>query len=1059
MKIKRVEIQAFKSYIQRKDGTFDFMVNTPSGERKPANLISIYAPNGFGKTAFYDAVEYCITNNISRYVRGTRIRRQNERIGKNNNLPGEKQYILRNKNIDNIDPDLNTIIKIETTGESYRSQHSKPQNSSMDYKFNLNDTPDDRKFFRNVMLTQEAIDAFLREDSPADKYDKFIDNQVGDLTDIDDTRQKINRMLDEISRKCKELDKELASIKLDLEKIDVQKDVFTEANSLIKELEASGYNLPLIENPFSEVQKQQTDDRITSVKALISGQEKDQLSLDTSIKNFVVNLRVYRECYYERKRLENNLNNLSNTIKNKQEFEEKYSQVKAHRSKKETLSNNLKKVSDFLNQLPDFVEHKVKLSDLNKLITEQENKLSEADMVTESNNTSLKSCHQEQQNFIAEKQKLTNLQTNSSRAYQNISGLQSSIDEKSKLTTNEVKNQRELEYGIEVINGQITQIESFEVTQLISSHVVLDIRDDLNLLHESFLKETHDLTVLHNKNTKVQVDLSNIQQQSSSISELIRQGAAIVMQTQQSDCPLCQSKYPSFEKLKEQIESNPALKNMEKTLLQGKNNLGSSIAKSEALLAKLKLDYETLLKEVLRLFSGQLNKKRQLLADSQSKKNILELSEKKYNQELAVQSEITLFKKADELNIYLEKEISLIQKKIEKCKLDIENAEKIIVRSDETKKEIDKALALTLTKQQSLINSSQFQLLNIFLESKSVDDSSDIEEIRKQLSTLQQQNQEGLDNKVEVIKDLENRINKLNELIPIEYQKKSIMDVEAKKDTKEKELSELLPKLSAHEKAVLYLEIDSLINAEDWSLIEDKANDSLRDISANIEIKKQQLSDLELLSHFSNEALNFSNKLELQQDELHVKKKIKGLSSIKDELSLDLRNISQYLEYSIKQYFHTDLINQIYASIDPHPEFKKIQFNCEIPETGGKPELHIKLMNPENGSTIQPTLHFSSAQINVLSLSIFLAKALNVKDNEGKSVDCIFIDDPVQSMDSINALGLIDLFRNLSSKFDKQLIIATHDENFHQLLKKKMPTDVFCSKYLALESFGKVVEQ
>ncbi|NOX10104.1 MAG: hypothetical protein GXP22_11600, partial [Gammaproteobacteria bacterium] len=512
-------------------------------------------------------------------------------------------------------------------------------------------------------------------------------------------------------------------------------------------------------------------------------------------------------------------------------------------------------------------------------------------------------------------------------------------------------------------------------------------------------------------------------------------------------------------RLKERIESNPALKNAEKTLLQEKNNLESLIVASQDSLAKLKLSYETQLKEALRLFGNQLIEKRRLLADSQFKKNELELSVKKYNQELAAQSEITRFKKADELNIFLEEEISLIRKKVDKCKLDIQNAEERIARSGETIKEIDKTLALSLTRQQSLMKDTQFQSIRTFLISQSVDDSGNFYELREKLSALQQQSQEGLDNKTEVIQELENRINELEKLIPIEYHGKEIVDISAVKNTKEKELAELLPKLSVHEESVMYLGISDLMNSESWDSIEDKANDTLRHISVNIEIKKQHLSDLGLLSQFSDGALNFSNKLELQQKSLHVDIKVKGLSSIKDELSRDLSNISQYLERSIKQYFHTDLIDQIYASIDPHPEFKEIQFDCKIPDAGGKPELHIKLMNPEDGGTIQPTLHFSSAQINILSLSIFLAKALNVKDDEGKSVDCIFIDDPVQSMDSINALGLIDLFRNLSNKFDKQLIIATHDENFHELLKKKIPTDIFCSKYLALESFGKVVEQ
>lgn len=86
---------------------------------------------------------------------------------------------------------------------------------------------------------------------------------------------------------------------------------------------------------------------------------------------------------------------------------------------------------------------------------------------------------------------------------------------------------------------------------------------------------------------------------------------------------------------------------------------------------------------------------------------------------------------------------------------------------------------------------------------------------------------------------------------------------------------------------------------------------------------------------------------------------------------------------------------------------------------------------------MSPTLSFSSAQINVLALSIFLARAINAKDDEGNDVDCILIDDPVQSIDAINTLGLIDTLRMISVKFNKQIILTTHDENFHELLKKK----------------------
>lgn len=65
MKIKSVDIVGFRAYAHKGDGLFDF--HNKKGE--VSNFISIYAPNGFGKSSFYDAMEWSITNNISRYIR------------------------------------------------------------------------------------------------------------------------------------------------------------------------------------------------------------------------------------------------------------------------------------------------------------------------------------------------------------------------------------------------------------------------------------------------------------------------------------------------------------------------------------------------------------------------------------------------------------------------------------------------------------------------------------------------------------------------------------------------------------------------------------------------------------------------------------------------------------------------------------------------------------------------------------------------------------------------------------------------------------------------------
>lgn len=148
------------------------------------------------------------------------------------------------------------------------------------------------------------------------------------------------------------------------------------------------------------------------------------------------------------------------------------------------------------------------------------------------------------------------------------------------------------------------------------------------------------------------------------------------------------------------------------------------------------------------------------------------------------------------------------------------------------------------------------------------------------------------------------------------------------------------------------------------------------------------------------------------------------------------------------------MINELYRKIDPHPDYKTVTFKCDFSDT--KPKLNVCVYHEKQDELIIPNLYFSTAQLNILSLSIFLAKALNAKDDKEIPIECIFIDDPIQSMDSINILSTIDLLRSIVVNHKKQIILSTHDENFHNLLKKKMPSNLFNSKFMELETFGKV---
>ena len=72
-----------------------------------------------------------------------------------------------------------------------------------------------------------------------------------------------------------------------------------------------------------------------------------------------------------------------------------------------------------------------------------------------------------------------------------------------------------------------------------------------------------------------------------------------------------------------------------------------------------------------------------------------------------------------------------------------------------------------------------------------------------------------------------------------------------------------------------------------------------------------------------------------------------------------------------------------------------------------------------------------------------------------RDMNCIFIDDPIQALDDINILSIIDLLRNVAFSMNKQIVLTTHDRNFFELLQKKAPDTLFNSKFITLPERGK----
>ena len=161
--------------------------------------------------------------------------------------------------------------------------------------------------------------------------------------------------------------------------------------------------------------------------------------------------------------------------------------------------------------------------------------------------------------------------------------------------------------------------------------------------------------------------------------------------------------------------------------------------------------------------------------------------------------------------------------------------------------------------------------------------------------------------------------------------------------------------------------------------------------------------------------------------------------------------VEEYIVEQTNSYFNSNTINQIYHKIDPHPTMNHIKFITENSSKGL--QTHIYTYDKSENDKMSPVLYLSSAQVNILSLCIFLAKVLTEK---GTVFNTIFMDDPIQHLDGINLLAFIDLIRTITTVMGRQIIISTHNEHFYNLIKVKMDEGYHLSKFIELNSVGEV---
>lgn len=999
MKINKITIDGFRAYETKQE--FDF--TNDKGE--PSNLVLIFAPNGFGKTSFFDGVEWSFTGEIERlksylknnpkakallsHEKNTRgfatidIDFDNNKALKRATLPVKNSNNDYNKGIcKNSEEELTNSEFIGKINKYLLFNEKSEKSKSNEEKFEKNKFIKD---MRKYILSQDLIGEFLRTTRPTDRFEdlKFF----WDYNEDSSFYEKIDEKFNEFEKSFENKKKDYKNKKKELNKY--KKEILE--NGSLKD-KVDSFNFFINKNKIKELDP-----------LILKSNDFDKFKNDynlqkTKIESIVDKIEVEKESILSL------TNELPLYNKNKKRLNKT---IKAQEINKKTIyaCERFKTITSEQKELSSSHSSLLKINTLYKYYKRYQNKINFLEILKEDIKKNIDKCKasEVEKNIVIEKiEEIKNINSklkNYPSILENIKNLQ--------------KNNILFEFANKKIYKDINYLKSLK--EIFENILSIDI-SNYDFIKEDIKKDIKELKKINSEKinkkkeiVEIRVDLKKFLNVDKNYKKLVDDSVEYIQKDdKRKNCPLCNTDLKTHSNLMESIFSHTPSNTTIKTLQEKEKKLVSQIEEIESDYNKYKskienyknieLDQITLTIENLEFVysrnNEQLLKKKELLKEYIQYKNSVDI--------FMTQKNIQI----DENNL---------------IKIDNKNLEEHLeILNEELKKysEIIKNLQISENKRKRI------ELI--------------IENIKQKFAYKYIADNEII-NPNRITNDLNDVINRyqsnLNELAKYKkFVKIKLYKIQKNYTNQIDKINNLKTKIKDYKS--LYFKFDKTISEEKLIEINQENENYLNLINElnniSLEILSLSVKSLDLIK-LKNELINSIKEL------ISIRRKYSKLKKVKERAK-------KFIINKIGDAFNLPLINDIYKKIEPHPEFDEVLFEPNL--DGKKPELEVK--TKKSNLEVQPILYFSAAQINVLSLSIFLAKALQEKEPVLKT---IFIDDPIQHLDSINILSFIDLMRILIKK-DRQLVIATHDESFFELVKKKMPSNVFNTKYLKLSSVG-----
>lgn len=1033
MKIKNVSIEAFRC--------FDFQsLDFEDGDGNLANLIVFYAPNGFGKTSLFDAIEYGMTGSVNRFMKG---------VYKKDNMADkqlrDKHSFLFNKNVD---PRRQIKISLRFDG-AFRD---------VDRSFTLTEENvfsalPCNGFFKDVILSQEWFDYFIRTTTPEDRCKIFFE-YFGMKDDLLAYNKELENARSKLKSEITSLEKTINSLLASLKEQD-KSDALILLRQASENFKEEGWTLPPCENVnadnikelliFGETKKEEISRNLLTNKgafeavgAIVDGSSESVTIAD--IKVCIENLDRLKVSLQDTDSYIEKQNRLILLQKNLRENQDTLNSIASERNVIVFYMTNIDKISEYKNRLyqlrKDKEENKERLDVENKRIEKLR-----------------------QDREVIKKERMA-----AERAFYDIRTLLNDLEKIFSDYKDSIENNNQNELKIKTKGEEIESLETKNKT----------LNDDINAI-EAFRKKLEqgvDASLLVCNLYRIQVlalfecmdKIKEIEKQKSDIDnkrcghqlyksevqKLVESSKTIYSELKNGKCPLCGYDWESTNELIRSIENN---KTIDETIERLSKLYDDKVKEAEGIWRDI---YEIRKAIEIQIKDDIIDKQNETIQNNNTikslQKDILSLqeSQKELKESIARYSERFGDLDYPQIKDNVEDEYNRNEKVLDSLRgkegeinARIDASEKQLNKLSDDNKKLDSVYEIMVSD-------------DFYMKTKACYDNLDspIAQLEESWRERKRALDKALDDVNKKQKIISEDINNIHGLGVNEFDKDKRIE---KRDKLRAEQLSYLRKMGMMIGVINGVIIEKLSVVDSFETIEDRLQKELIMLKTTIDKQNKLLHQVEnfiTLINKADEYLGYKRILHEIQEKEETKKNKECQQKVLDE---EKEKLTTYVKNYVDNFFDKDLINQLYNTIDPHPKFKTISFDCDFEKQ--IPRLFVKMGTQIEGSDeIVPNLYFSSAQINILSFCIFLAKALNAKDDDGNSVDCMFIDDPIQAMDDINVLSVVDLLRNVAFTNKKQVVLTTHDQNFYELLKKKCPAYIFKSKFFKFMKKGVIIE-